>query len=544
MNSNGINIDDSAFVNKRVKTELYNAIRDSLNKPATPKSKKTMAQQIIDTSLEMARKDPKSPQAQWVLKVLFNENILNEIDKSADKFLSQDQDFLEYRVLKTLYDNQRDVFMDDVFRKKLIICSRRVGKSELAARLLVKDAIKPNRHSIYINLTFDNAIAQCYDNTLNIVKLVGLPIESESKTSGEIIFSNGSSIKFGGNKDKAAADKYQGFKFSAVIIDEVQTQRNLQYLIDTILTPATADYEDSKIFLLGTPPRIKGTYIQHLWDIGWGKKYSWDLFKNPYIKNPRQVIEDVMKSKGIDINSPLIQREYFGNFVIDTEAQVFKNYKVYTDIPKSFVPTDAVIGVDYGFSDFNAICPLIFNRNTKEGYIVNPKKFNKATVSTIVDEIRDSYIETEQLCKLLNPDFRTKINIYADTSDKSISFEMKQRYNLPVYPAYKHDKMLAMAQLSDWCRTRIYTPIDSNLTDEFDKTVYKRDDLDNILPEIDDDLYHPDLVDALLYASRAYAYMIGDETGGQSKEAPKVNTTRPQPINFRDDDLFEEEIIW
>ena len=255
-----------------------------------------------------------------------------------------------------------------------------------------------------------------------------------------------------------------------------------------------------------------------------------------------QYLEEICKSKGLTKDSPLIQREYFGKFVLDTEAQVFKGYKTYKDIPKSFIPTHAVIGIDYGFSDFNGICPLLYNKNTKVGYIVNPKKFNKADVSTIVEEARSSYQETLELCRMLNPNFNSKINLFTDTSDKSISFEMKQRYNLPVYPAYKHDKMLALTQLAEWCRTRIYSPEDSFITDEYDKTVYKRDDLDNILPEIDDDLFHPDLVDALLYASRQYAFEIGDETGGQAKETKeKINKTRPQPMNYQDN--VDEEII-
>ena len=53
---------------------------------------------------------------------------------------------------------------------------------------------------------------------------------------------------------------------------------------------------------------------------------------------------------------------------------------------------------------------------------------------------------------------------------------------------------------------------------EFEQTVYKRDEQDNITAEIDDDLFHPDAVDALLYASRQFAYDIGDETGGESSD--------------------------
>lgn len=48
-------------------------------------------------------------------------------------------------------------------------------------------------------------------------------------------------------------------------------------------------------------------------------------------------------------------------------------------------------------------------------------------------------------------------------------------------------------------------------------TVYKRDEsTDAVLPEIDDDQYHPDAVFALLYAYRQYLFDIGAEGGGES----------------------------
>ena len=78
---------------------------------------------------------------------------------------------------------------------------------------------------------------------------------------------------------------------------------------------------------------------------------------------------------------------------------------------------------------------------------------------------------------------------------------------------------MAIAQLSDWCRTgKIMIPEDGILQDEFERTVYKRDEQDNITSEIDDDLFHPDATDALLYASRQYAYDCGYDSGGQSSD--------------------------
>jgi len=61
-------------------------------------------------------------------------------------------------------------------------------------------------------------------------------------------------------------------------------------------------------------------------------------------------------------------------------------------------------------------------------------------------------------------------------------------------------------------------PEDGIIADECDRTLYKRDDEDNILPEIDDELFHPDALMALLYACRQMWFDTGAPYGGQSSE--------------------------
>jgi hypothetical protein len=74
--------------------------------------------------------------------------------------------------------------------------------------------------------------------------------------------------------------------------------------------------------------------------------------------------------------------------------------------------------------------------------------------------------------------------------------------------------------MSEDLRTgRMQAIANSPLVDEFEMTVYKRDEAtDAVLPEIDDDIYHPDAIFALLYAYRQYLFDIGAEGGGQSKD--------------------------
>ena len=142
-------VDGRSAVAKAIKANLYNELREALTKPNP--SKKSWTQSYIEEMLKEAKKSPNSPIGQLVAKQIMSDGIIEKLDAETDKYLARDIDFNEFRLLKTLYDKQRDVFLDND-RKKIIIGSRRIGKTELAARLLLADALHPNRKAIFISL--------------------------------------------------------------------------------------------------------------------------------------------------------------------------------------------------------------------------------------------------------------------------------------------------------------------------------------------------------------------------------------------------------
>lgn len=513
-------------ITREIKGDIYAALRTALTAPASSKSKKSWTEAFIEQMLAEARKEPSGPLGQLVAKQIMQEDILSKLDAETDKALAKDVDFLEYRLMKLLYDKQREVFLDDMIHKKILIGSRRLGKTTLATRLMVKDCIRPNRHALFIGLKFETAINLAFDETVRVAESVGLVITKKSKNDGNIEFTNGSKITFKGNYTVRDQDtNFQGDHYSLVVIDEVQSQKNVQHLIDDLLRPAMTDYTDSTMLLTGTPPRIKGTYVEKIWKEfkGW-KHYSWTMADNPFIINENHtvesIIEDICKEKGITPDAPFIQREYFGSWEYDIESMVFKDYQKYKEVPATFIPTDIAIGTDYGFSDYNSIIALAYNRTTSQAYVISERKFNKATVTDIINACKEVFEYCKKFAIERNSNFDfAKLAFYCDTSDQSITYELNTNYKIPAYNCYKYDKKMAIAQLSDWCRTgKIMIPEDGILQDEFERTVYKRDEQDNITSEIDDDLFHPDATDALLYASRQYAYDCGYDSGGQSSD--------------------------
>lgn len=508
---------DTIAVKKLIKGEVNEYIRKTLLSPVG-KNENPFYRELLDRVTKEGLKDPNSPIGMYLFKEIMREGVLDMLDAETEKFLNKDVDFYQYRLQKRLFKEQKDVFNDFLSKKIAVMCSRRAGKTEDNSDIIVRTASIPNSPILYINLTFENAIRQMFDRVIAEAERVELTITKSSKSAGFIYFANGSSVLFKGNKDRSEADKMQGDKYRLVIIDEAQSQVNMNYLVDTIIRPMLADYQDSQLILTGTPPRRKGTYFEAAFNNPEWTTYSWDMFKNPYIAAPQLMIQDICNEKGLTIDSPLIQREFFGKIAYDTEAQIFKGYKVYSGaVASNFVPTHIYEGVDFGYADYNGIVTMAANVEQRQAYIIYERKFNKATVSDIINAVREGFENGKRFLLERNPNADlNNCQIFTDTNEKSITYELSQTYGLPAYCAYKYDKALAIEQLAEECRTgRVMNIEGGEIVNEFEQTLYKRDDLDNITSELDDG-YHPDITMALLYASRQYFYDCGLEAGGES----------------------------
>lgn len=517
--------EETKRVNKAIKNLVYEQLKQDLLNGDSAKQK-PYYQTFLNNYLKQALKDPNGRPATTIASMIFTPDILTALDASHEREMANDINFALYKLNEDYFQEQRDVLVEINHSKKILVCcSRRAGKSYFCAGAIVKSALKnPGSRIIYINLTFKNAVKQIWDNVIKASEDTGLQIDKSSKNDGEIEWVNGSSLRIKGNSNNAEADTLRGeSKVSLVVIDEAFHQKNMEYAINEVIMPFLADLGDkATILCTGTPPRIPHTYMEKLWsnDKTW-RHYHWTAENNPHIPDFEKFIEEVCEAKGLTKDAPFIQREYYGVIgAYDTEAMVFKNYQSYTELPTSFTANRIAIGCDWGFSDYNSIITVAYNTQSGEAYVIEEKKFNKATVSEIITEVKRSYEAAKNRFGI------DDIQILCDTNEQSITYELYANQHLPAYNAYKYDKASAIAQLSDWLRSG-KIKVNANdiyLKDEFERTLYKRDeDDDSILPEIDDDIFHPDAIMALLYASRTIAFDMGDKwqidgvnTGGES----------------------------
>lgn len=510
---------------------ILSTIKDALVKP-NEDTGRAWYEQFISTFLADAIEHPEGRPAQLMASNLFSTDILSKLDHETEKMIARDIAFSRYRLSSTLFRQQKEVFEDQLSDLICVLCGRRSGKTELNARNLVSTALEPNTPACYIHLTFQNAVAQLYDLVVQCSKIAGLEIvngedkgngKEGSRSDGEIIFSNGSSIKFRGNANRQEIEKIRGYKYKKVIIDEAQSQKNLRYLIEDVLQPLLLDYENSQLILSGTPPRIPGTYFESAYIGNEYQSYHWDLRDNPFIPNHSEVLEEICKKKGLTMDSALIQREYLGQIVYDTEALCYKGYKVYNgQLPADFIPNRVYIGADFGFADYNAIITLAADTIHKRAYVYRESKFNHAGVGDIVADIRKAYDGAKQLIleRNHNVPLDEAIMVICDQNEKSIAYELVETYQINAYCAYKYDKNMAIEQLAGLIRTGEINIIEGGvLEDEAKHTVHPRDpDTDAILPGYDDEVYHPDAFDSLLYVSRQYLYETGGDLGGQGQK--------------------------
>ena len=492
-----------------IKNIVNEAIKEMLlddTKKGTPQYK-----QFLDSYIKTAITDPNSQAAGFFADRIIAKDLLTVLDTQHEKELARDLDFTRYRILNQFYDRQREV-MQEINHRKRIMCltSRRTGKSTMAAGII--DLVSVNKESdiIYFNRTFANGVKQVFDNVIKYADSVDLKITEKKKSDGYIKFANGSSLQIFGNSNNAEADKARGYKARCVIIDEVGHQRNLDYLLNEVIYPLMADYEDSTLLLLGTPSRIPHHFSTKIWESDSSfRKYNWSMIENPYIPKAREFIEEICKAKGLSIESPFIQREYFGKIAPDTEAIIFKKRSYLDSSTISKIKSgeikimDIVIGVDYGFSDFNSMITLAYNRHEKISFVIEESKFNRATASEIIERVKKHYANAKEILEGLRINPEDHLKIYADTNEESITADLMVKHKLPAYNCYKYDKMFAIEMLADELRAgRMAIPKGGVLDSEMERTLYARNDEDDIINEIDETAFHADAIMALLYASR------------------------------------------
>lgn len=404
---------------------------------------------------------------------------------------------------RVLFDKQLP-FGLDASRFQTACCTRRSGKTVgLLAKLLKKAETTPNSVCLYITLSRINAKRLAWDilKSLNAEHNVGGET-NESELC--LMLPNGARIYLTGCADMGEVEKFRGLALAMVVIDEAQSFPTLllERLIDEVLMPALMDFAGILV-LVGTPGPVPVGYFHrachNLGDDGkpmaaaqW-VPHSWTVFDNPHIERksgqtPHQLLDAELARRGVTVDDPVIQREWFRRWVSDPSVLVFK-FEASINTRKPLEHESHVMGLDFGFDDADAIDVLGWTeRRSPEVDLVYEEVMAKQHISALVERVRKAYDRFKPL------------KVVGDTGGlgKKIADEITQRTGIPIEAADKLRKNEHIEWVNDAFRTkRLYVPAESRFAQE---ALLIEWDKSNPEKWAISDRFHSDTADGLLYA--------------------------------------------
>lgn len=435
--------------------------------------------------------------------IISNKAIKRELAKRKEQVQEIKQNSLKFRLEDFLFPEQL-AFVMDRSPNKVALCSRRAGKTISCAADLIKTSLESDGVvSLYITLSRNNAKKIIWKELKSINKTYKLGIKfNESELSA--VFTNESTIYLSGAKDLSEIEKFRGMALKLVYIDEAQSFRTyIEDLVNDALGPALMDYSGT-LCLIGTPPPVpNGFFIDSFTKPNAWAKHSWTFFNNPFItgksgQTHEEMLKRVLVTRGVSIDDPAIQREYFGKCVVDTNSLLLhynKERNHYTTLPKA--EHTYVLGVDIGHDDADALAVLAWSEAGPNVYLVEEKLGKGQDITELMNQIED---------------MRKKYNISKIVIDtgglgKKITEELIRRHKIPLQAADKVRKMENIALLNDYLRTgKFKAKHDSKFAQDSFLVEIDRDKSTSDKIKVSD-RYHSDIIDAVLYAFKeTFAY--------------------------------------
>lgn len=353
-------------------------------------------------------------------------------------------------ILENFLFKEQLKFVLDPSPFKTAVCSRRSGKTVSCAADLINTAVKFNGiNCLYITLSRNNAKKIIWKDLIKINEQHKLRGRIDS-TELSITFPNNSVIYLSGAKDKTEIEKFRGLSIKKCYIDESQAFRSyIEQLIDDIITPALMDYAGS-LCLIGTPGPIPSGYFYQCSELNkeWSH-HEWTFWNNPHIvekskMSHQSLLNRELKRRGIGTDHPSIQREWFGKWVLDSDALLI-HYNESVNHFEELLPAKYhfIMGIDIGFHDADAIAIIAWSEADPVTYLVEEMINTKQGLTELVEQINGLQLKYD--CD--------KLVIDTGGLGKKLAEEMIRRHSIPVEAADKTRKMESIEFLNDALRS-------------------------------------------------------------------------------------------
>lgn len=448
--------------------------------------------------------------------------------------LSYDNAYNIYMILHTLFDKQLNV-LNAGNGTILVCCSRRAGKTHmLVACLLIECMRRPNTKCIYIGETMELSEGLIDSAANEIVEKCHLQ-DKKGKRFNWRRMDNGSEILVRGLSNTKDPDQIRGNKAKVIVIDEFFHLKSdlLEYLQREVLQPMQMDYADDYKFLCaGTPPQVKNTYGEMAWKTWEVPHFTWTWRDNPHpvdVAAREAYVEQVLEEKGLTWDSPFARREYLGEWAYDDDLILYPNFKVYD--PEEGIPAWKIsrifFGLDYGCSDNDAIFGVAWSDDEGKGYQFFECKFNRLDIGDYkISQLEYLKMQVKkawlQALEFFGPfhsieeakQANKRILWDADDNDQHVTQELGLNVNfkdddykflapltMQIANAHKTDKKIMWDKIDELMRTgRLLFLKGSKIVKECESTILLRGPNGEIYSEIDEKVFHPDLLPCMRYA--------------------------------------------
>lgn len=402
--------------------------------------------------------------------------------------------------LSHLFDKQLEVVRDPT-RIKALLCGGRAGKTSTAIYDFVAGMLsEPGQQNLYVGLTRPSAKNILWEplRRLNERHRWGLVL---NETELRARHPNGSWLLCVGADDRRELEKVRGVPWNKVRIDECGSHRPsyLQYLAEEVIEARLMDHNGTMWFL-GTPTRQAYGYF---YDLTTGKvpgvkRFKWTARDNPHV-NFDSFIKEICERRGWSIDNPILQREYFAEWQVETEARVYRFDRARNTLRAlpQLGPREQwqhVLAIDFGFGNATAWVVIAYRHGDRRAYVVHASKRAGLTPSEVAPI-------TKRLIETHHPD-----QIVGDVGGlgKAYAVEFTSRYGIPITPADKLGRRAGIEVTSDALYTGSLLSLDccEPLHAEWATLLWDETHTDVAAGQDDD------IADAALYAFKATpAYM-------------------------------------
>jgi len=351
-----------------------------------------------------------------------------------------------------------------------------------------------------------------------------------------VTFPNGSVIRCDGLDDQSRVDKILGTEYATIFVNECQ---DVPYLtIDKLMTRLSQPGDCPRKFMADLNPGSSNHWAYKLFFEGINPGDGSPI-RNPeqygrFKINPQDnegLPEDYIRDRLGSLTGNARRRFLDGEFQTTSELSVFAPILFFDESEfqawgkDRWQDVQIVGGLDLGFADADAFTILAYRNDSPIVWQLYEYKARGNSVSDLAKALKDAIeamrvrlpqsfyrITTPQMAieqGTNTPDgyapIRRDLIFYTDTGGggKKAASELASVHGLPITTAYKRDKQMGIELLIDEVSSGNFRMINGGqFHDETGKIVWKRSAEGPVIREIDDNAFHADMMDAVLYPFR------------------------------------------